>query len=83
MKAGDSRLEPVGWKCNLAVTSDWVIATFAGGLLGAISPTFLQVLLVVFLSSVELLCWQNLSDDLPIKKFLLHLTGISRSLLLL
>lgn len=70
-------------KTNLAIASDWIIAAFAGRLFKAKTAPFLEVLLMVFLCSVELLGRQNLGYDLPVQQILLMLQRLPCCLLLL
>jgi hypothetical protein len=70
-------------KTNLTIASDRIIAAFAGRLFKAKTAPFLEVLLMVFLCSVELLSRQNLGYDLPVQQILLMLQRLPCCLLLL
>lgn len=48
----------------LTIAPDGVVASLCSRLFRALPSTFFQVLLVVLLSSVESLCWKNLSHNL-------------------
>ncbi len=68
---------------NLAIASDWIIATFLSRLLETKPTPFCKVLLVVFLCSVELLGRQNLANNLPVQFFLMFFQRFPCHLLLL
>lgn len=51
----------------LTIAPNGVIAALGSGLLEAEAATFRKVLLVVLFSTVEFLCWKNLSHDLAVE----------------
>lgn len=54
----------------LTIAPNGVIAALVSGLLKAEAATFCKVLLVVLFSTIEFLCWKNLSHNLAVERLL-------------